>query len=56
MRKKIGRLPMINQNSIFNKMENFLKIFQVSHVNHLTPVRKKKIKNVFAKEHAPHNI
>lgn len=32
---------MINQNSIFNKMKNFLKVLQVSHVNHLTPARKK---------------
>lgn len=44
MIKKVEGLPMINKNSIFNKMKNFLKIFQVSHVNHLTPVRKKKLR------------
>lgn len=32
-------------------MKNFLKIFQVSHVDHLTPVKKKKkkyVENVFS--------
>lgn len=33
---------MINKNSVFDKMKNFLKIFQVSHVDNLAPVRKKK--------------
>lgn len=54
MKKKIERLPMINQNSIFNKMKNFLKIFQVSHVDHLTPVKKKiYVENVFTVRYVP---
>lgn len=44
MKKKSEGLPVINKNSIFNKMKNLLKIFQISHVNHLTPIRKKKIR------------
>lgn len=36
-------------------MKNFLKIFQVSHVDHLTPVKKKKIyvENVFTVRYVP---
>ena len=35
---------MINKDPIFDKMKNFLKIFQVPHVNDLSPAKKKKKK------------
>lgn len=34
---------MINKDPIFDKMKNFLKIFQVPHVNDLSPTKKIKV-------------
>lgn len=33
---------MINKDPIFDKMKNFLKIFQVPHVNDLSSTKKRK--------------
>lgn len=38
----MSNLPMINKDPIFDKLKNFLKIFQVSHVNDLSPKKKRK--------------
>lgn len=33
---------MINKDPVFDKMKNFLKVFQVPHVNDLSPTKKRK--------------
>lgn len=44
---------MINKDPIFDKMKNFLKIFQVPHVNDLSPTKKRKgfLKSCFSIQH-----